>query len=202
MKRPILLWPHPALKKAASPFKGTFSSADASPDVPSDAQILLTDLLETMKNANGAGLAAPQINQDVAAVVVDISDVVAGFQPLFMINPQITEHSGKATSIEGCLSVPGFQADVPRSAKVTVKYLDVGGAKKTLEADGLLATALQHEIDHLDGIVFVERLSYMKKQMALSKVNKVKKAIKHYNERREAKGEPKPPIDSKNAYVG
>lgn len=113
---------------------------------------LIDDMFETMYDANGAGLAAPQVGRSLRIAVIDV-----GQGPLALINPKITSKSGCVTDVEGCLSFPGVTAKVPRAETVTVEGLDPDGGTVLFQADGLLARAAQHEIDHLDGILFVDR---------------------------------------------
>ncbi len=113
---------------------------------------LVEDMFETMYDANGVGLAAPQVGRSLQVVVIDV-----GEGPLALINPKITAQSGSVTDIEGCLSFPGVTAKVPRAEQVTVEGLDLDGKTLLFQADGLLARAVQHEIDHLDGIVIIDR---------------------------------------------
>lgn len=115
-------------------------------------QRLLDDMLETMHHADGVGLAAPQVGQSLRAIVVDV-----GQGPLQLINPEIVAAGGQQTDLEGCLSIPGRVGYVTRAAEVVVTGLDRSGQPARIEGTGLLARALQHEIDHLDGILFVDR---------------------------------------------
>lgn len=119
---------------------------------------LLEDMAETMYDADGVGLAAPQIGISKRLIVVDVLDE-SGL--LKLINPVIVDGEGKDTAVEGCLSIPGASGEVERSAKITVQALDPQGKTVTICAAGLLARALQHEIDHLDGILFIDRATRM-----------------------------------------
>lgn len=116
-------------------------------------RILVKDMLETMYNANGVGLAAPQVGISDRLVVIDI-----GEGPLVLFNPQITLREGENKDVEGCLSIPGRNEYITRAEKVAVSYLDLDGKKATVTGNGLLARALQHEIDHLEGILFIDYL--------------------------------------------
>ena len=135
-------------------------------------------MLETMYAAPGIGLAAIQIGILKRLVVIDISKKEEKRQPIFLINPEIIFRS-KETSVyeEGCLSLPGQFAEVERPAECSIKYIDYYGKEKELKADGLLATCIQHEIDHLDGILFIDYLSKLKKDMIIKKLVKQKKEI-------------------------
>jgi len=113
---------------------------------------LIDDMFETMYHANGVGLAAPQVGRSLRVVVIDV-----GQGPLALINPKITASSGSATDVEGCLSIPGVTGKVTRAERVSVEALDPNGETVLFQADRLLARAVQHEIDHLDGILFIDR---------------------------------------------
>ena len=136
-------------------------------------QQLLDDMLETMYAAPGIGLAATQVNVHEQIIVIDISEDKKNSYCL--INPEIISDSGKETMEEGCLSVPETYAEVERAEEVTVKYLDRKGNEKILEADGLLAVCLQHEIDHLQGKLFVDYLSKLKRERIRKKLEKQKR---------------------------
>ena len=135
-------------------------------------------MLETMYSANGIGLAGVQIGILRRLVVIDISKEEEKKNPLYLINPQITFRS-KITSIyeEGCLSLPGHYAEIERPAECHLNYIDYNGKKKVLKSQGLLATCVQHEIDHLDGVLFVDYLSKLKKDMIIKKLKKHKKEL-------------------------
>jgi peptide deformylase len=127
-------------------------------------------MLETMYAAPGIGLAAPQVNVHIRLLVVDVSD--ANDAPLAFINPEIIQRSERSTMREGCLSVPGFFEDVERSKEIRVRALDRSGKPFELDADGLLAVCIQHEMDHLDGKLFVDYLSELKRTRIRSKLEK------------------------------
>ena len=138
----------------------------------------MDDMLETMYAAPGIGLAAIQIGILKRLVVIDISKEKEKRKPIFLVNPEIIYRS-KETSVyeEGCLSLPGQFAEVERPAECSVKYIDYFGKDKELKANGLLATCIQHEIDHLNGILFIDYLSKLKKDMIIKKLVKHKKEI-------------------------
>ena len=137
----------------------------------SKVQALIDDMLETMYDTeDGIGLAATQVGRSEAIVVIDISD--ERNEPLVLINPVIVSGEERAKGQEGCLSVPGYYADVERYTNVTVSALDRAGEEITIQSDDFLAIVMQHEIDHLQGTLFIDYLSTMKKQMALKKVKK------------------------------
>ena len=133
-------------------------------------QSLIDDMLETMYAAPGIGLAATQVNVHEQIIVIDVS--VDKKQPYCFINPQIVSHSGKEKMEEGCLSVPETYAEVERADTVVVKYLDRKGGEQVLEADGILAVCIQHEIDHLQGKLFVDYLSKLKRERIRKKLEK------------------------------
>lgn len=121
----------------------------------SRAQDLLTDMADSMQHNNGVGLAAPQIGLDLALVVIKLSQ---DFPVLELVNPRIVSCSGESIEVEGCLSIPGVYGEVKRCSEVEVQYQDRTGAKKVLRASGFLATALQHELDHLQGVLFIDKV--------------------------------------------
>ena len=163
---PILTAPDPRLKKKSLPV----ATVDA------DVRQLMDDMLATMYEAPGIGLAAPQVGALKRVIVLDIDREETKTGPLFMANPEIVEASDEDVSYEeGCLSVPEHYSDVVRPAKVTVRYLDRDGAKQELTCEGLLATCIQHEIDHLNGVLFIDHISALKRNMILRKLLKARK---------------------------
>ncbi len=143
--------------------------------VTKDEQKLMDDMLETMYAANGIGLAAIQIGEPKRIIVMDISKDPEKKDPKYFVNPVIkSKDSKKATYEEGCLSVPNQFAEIDRPSKCDVEYLDYNGKKQFLHADGLLATCIQHEMDHLEGILFIDYLSKLKKSMIIKKLSKQK----------------------------
>ena len=143
--------------------------------VGKEEQQLMNDMLETMYAANGIGLAAIQIGIPKRIIVMDISKDENKKEPRFFVNPQIKNRDElKSTYEEGCLSVPNQFAEIDRPKKCEVEYLDYNGVKKNLKAEGLLATCIQHEMDHLDGILFIDYLSKLKKSMIIKKLSKNK----------------------------
>jgi peptide deformylase len=164
---PILTAPDPALKKISQPVK----QVDAS------IRKLMDDMLETMYRAPGIGLAAPQVGVLKRVIVLDIAREGEEAQPLRLANPEVVWVSDDdATYNEGCLSVPEHYADVVRPAACRVKYLDQDNKQREIAAEGLLATCLQHEIDHLDGVLFIDHLTSLKRNIILRKLLKAKKA--------------------------
>ena len=146
--------------------------------VDNDTRTLMDDMLNTMYAAPGIGLAAIQIGVPKRVIVIDLSRTDEKKNPLYFVNPEIITNSNINTSYEeGCLSVPGQFAEINRPDKCKVKYLDYSGKKQTLDAEGLLATCIQHEIDHLKGILFIDYLSKLKKKMIVKKLSKQKKSL-------------------------
>ena len=146
--------------------------------VDKEIKKLMDDMLETMYKAPGIGLAAVQIGVLKRVVVMDVSRETDKKEPMYFVNPEIVWKSNeKATYEEGCLSIPNQFANIERSEKCTVKYLDYSGAEKEIKAEGLLATCIQHEIDHLNGILFIDYLSKLKKDIIVKKLLKNKKEL-------------------------
>ena len=146
--------------------------------VDDSIRTLMNDMLETMYNAPGIGLAAIQIGVPKRVIVIDLSRDDEEKKPLYFVNPKIiTNSDNEAVYEEGCLSVPGQFAEINRPDKWKVKYLDYDGNEKILDAEGLLATCIQNEIDHLEGILFIDYLSKLKKSMIVKKLSKQKKSL-------------------------
>ncbi len=161
----IILAPDPRLTTRCKPVEG----------IDSGLKRLMDDMLETMYAAPGIGLAAPQVGVLKRFFVVDVGEDDAR-DPRFFINPEITERSeAKAVYEEGCLSLPKHYADVERAEAISLRYLDRNGTERTLDTDGMLARCIQHEMDHLDGILFVDHLSALKRRMILRRMAKVKR---------------------------
>ena len=140
-----------------------------------DKQKLMDDMLETMYSANGIGLAAIQIGVPKRIIVMDINKEADKKNPLYFVNPVIkNKDSKKSTYEEGCLSVPNQFAEIDRPKNCEVEYLDYNGNKKILKAEGLLATCIQHEMDHLEGILFIDYLSKLKKSIIIKRLSKIK----------------------------
>ena len=167
-KRKIVIEPDPILRKKSSLIE----------NVDDQVRRLMDDMLLTMYEAPGIGLAAVQVGILRRVIVIDISKYDKKKNPIFLVNPKIT-HKSKKTSVyeEGCLSLPGHFAEIERPSECFVNYIDYNGREKELKADGLLATCLQHEIDHLNGILFIDYLSKLKKDMIIKKLIKHKKEI-------------------------
>jgi peptide deformylase len=165
-KREIVIEPDPILRK----------KSESLEKVDDELRSLLDDMLETMYSAPGIGLAAVQVGILKRLIVIDISKEKDKKNPLFLINPEIISRS-KNTSIheEGCLSLPGHFAEIERPAECHIKYIDYNGKEKEIEANGLLSTCIQHEVDHLNGTLFIDYLSKLKKDMILKKLVKHKK---------------------------
>ena len=165
--RPILIHPDPRLKKVAEPV------ARITPEI----ETLAADMLATMYDAPGIGLAAPQIGVGARIFVMDATrDPEAERAPIVMVNPQITWTSEALNTYdEGCLSIPDQYADVTRPAELRMEWLGLDGKTHDQEFDGLWATCAQHELDHLDGILFIDHLSAIKRQMITRKMVKFKR---------------------------
>jgi peptide deformylase len=161
--RRILKFPAPELKKNAPPVK----------DIDGQVNEILSDMVDTMYAAPGIGLAAPQIGVAQRMIVLDVNHDEPGKDLLKLVNPVIAERDGTILWEEGCLSVVDYSAEVRRSAKVLLKAWTLDQQEVEIEADGLLAVALQHEIDHLDGKLFIDRLSALKRDSYKRKINKL-----------------------------
>ena len=146
--------------------------------VDNDIRSLMNDMLETMYEAPGIGLAAIQVGVPKRIIVIDLSKNDQKKEPLYFVNPEIISRSDQdATYEEGCLSVPNQFAEIDRPDKCHVKFLDYDGKEQSLKAEGLLATCIQHEMDHLEGILFIDYLSKLKKSMIIKKILKKKKNL-------------------------
>jgi len=165
--RRILIAPHPLLKLKARPVER----------IDDEIRRLMDDMLETMYRAPGIGLAAPQIGVSLRVVVIDLAKKDEPPAPMRLVNPEITWRSEEQVVMEeGCLSLPEQFAEVTRPAAVKVRFLDERGEEREIAADGMLARCLQHEVDHLDGILFVDRLSPLKRNMIMRKLAKAQRA--------------------------
>ena len=166
--RKILIEPNEILRQKSLPVE----------NVDKDIQILMDDMLETMYAAPGIGLAAIQVGIPKRIIVLDIEQKEGKKNPIFLVNPEIVEKSENfLTYEEGCLSVPGQFAEIDRPDKCYIKYLDYYGEKKEIKAEGMLAICIQHEIDHLEGILFIDYLSKLKKTIIIKKLSKQKKVL-------------------------
>ena len=161
----ILTAPNKILRQISLPVK----------KVEKEEQILMDDMLETMYDAKGIGLAAIQIGIPKRIIVMDISKDNEKNNPMYFVNPIIKNRNLNLSKyLEGCLSLPDQFAEVDRPSTCEVEYLDYNGNKKILKADGLLSTCIQHEIDHLEGILFIDHLSKLKKSIIIKKLSKIK----------------------------
>lgn len=167
MVRKIVKYGEPVLETAAEPI-----TEFGTPEL----HALIADMWETMYSAKGVGLAAPQIGVSKRLTVIDVSAGEREDEKIVLINPEIVFEEGSQTGEEGCLSIPGFREPVTRSAKVRVRAKDAHGEAVEYDAEELLARAVQHEADHLNGILFINHLSTLKRDMIRRKIRKLQKA--------------------------
>ncbi|MBO22550.1 MAG: peptide deformylase [Rhodospirillaceae bacterium] len=165
-KLPIVLAPDPVLKMKCEPVVS----------IDDDVRRLLDDMLETMYDAPGIGLSAPQVAAGQRVIVCDVAREGEAPRPYRMINPEITWRSDEnVVAEEGCLSIPDYYAEVSRSREIRVGYFDPDGAAQKLDATGLLSACIQHEIDHLNGVLFIDYLTPLKRNIILRKMKKLKR---------------------------
>ena len=165
--KPLIILPDPLLRQASKPIE----------QIDTEIQRLADDMLETMYDAPGIGLAAIQIGVPRRMLVIDVAREGEEKKPLVFINPEIVASSDERSVYEeGCLSIPDYYAEVERPARVTVKHLDRDGKELITEAEGLLATCVQHEIDHLNGVLFIDHISRLKREMVIKKFTKAAKS--------------------------
>ena len=164
--RPIVKWGEPVLHEASKPVS----------EWGAPLQTLVTDMIETMYGAPGIGLAAPQIGVGLRVIVVDLSVGEDKDQLITLINPELVEREGEQSHEEGCLSIPGFGGSPVRPARVVVRGLDLERKERSYDGTGLLARAFCHEIDHIDGLLFVDRLSPLKRDLMKRKLRKKARA--------------------------
>ena len=168
VKRKIIIDPDPILRIKSENLE----------KVDDTLRKLMDDMLETMYAAPGIGLAAVQVGILKRVIVIDVSKDKEKKNPFFLINPEIISKSeNTSTHEEGCLSLPGFFAEIERPAECQIKYIDYFGKKKEMKASGILSTCIQHEIDHLDGVLFIDYLSKLKRDMIVKKLVKQKKEL-------------------------
>jgi peptide deformylase len=169
--RPVLQFPDPRLKRKSAPVG----------QITDEIRALAQDMIEVMYDEPGIGLAAPQVGEAIRLVVMDTGWTEEGAErnPTVMVNPEILAKDGEITWTEGCLSVPDFQADVERAARVRVRYRDLEGREHEEDASELRAVCFQHEIDHLDGVLFIDRISRLKRSLY---VQRRKKALERERE--------------------
>lgn len=164
--KPLIILPDPVLRKISTPIER----------VDANLQKLADDMLETMYQAPGIGLAAIQVGEPLRLLVIDVAGKDEPKAPQVFINPEILWKSDEPNVYEeGCLSIPDYYAEVERPKRIRVSYLDRDGKKQECDADGLLATCLQHEIDHLDGVLFIDHISKLKRDMVIRKFKKIAK---------------------------
>jgi peptide deformylase len=165
--KPLIILPDPILRQVSAPIER----------VDAELLTLADDMLETMYDAPGIGLAAVQIGVPRRMLVVDVAREGEDKNPQIFINPEIvTSSEERSVYEEGCLSIPEYYAEVERPAVVTVRHIGRDGKEHVVEADGLLATCLQHEIDHLNGVLFIDHISRLKREMVIKKFTKAAKA--------------------------
>ncbi|WP_114389023.1 peptide deformylase [Notoacmeibacter marinus] len=165
-KRPLVVLPDPILRQVSRPVE----------QINDDVRKLADDMLATMYEAPGIGLAAIQIAEPIGLITIDLAKEDDEPDPHIFVNPRIVALGDEPdTYEEGCLSIPDYFAEVERPATVTVEYRDLEGEMQTIEADGLMATCLQHEIDHLDGVLFIDHISRLKRDMVIKKFKKLAK---------------------------
>ncbi|KJF75211.1 MULTISPECIES: peptide deformylase [Rhizobium/Agrobacterium group] len=165
--KPLIILPDPVLRQQSRPIE----------QVDAEVLRLADDMLETMYDAPGIGLAAIQVGVPRRMLVIDVSRDDEEKKPVVFINPEILKVSDDVSAYEeGCLSIPDYYAEVERPASLTMRYVDRDGKQQTIDADGLLATCLQHEIDHLNGILFIDHISRLKREMVIKKFTKAARA--------------------------
>ncbi|BCS33623.1 peptide deformylase [Luteitalea sp. TBR-22] len=168
MRRPILRYGDPVLHQKAAPVESITPAIDT----------LIADMRETLRAAAGVGLAAPQVGESVRLCLIDLSAGSRADQLLVLINPEILERDGLQLKEEGCLSLPGIEATVPRPLRMVVRAMDADGDVREIRAEGLLARALQHEIDHLDGVLFLDRLRPVYRWAIIRRIKRLRRAGK------------------------
>ena len=164
--------PHPITKYGDQVLQ---TRASDITNITSDTQRLIDDMVETMYASSGIGLAAPQVGLSIRLFIADPSFGRDSDDLVIMINPEIVERDGVQLEVEGCLSLPGFEAQIPRPTRSLVRGLDRHGEPQQVEATGLLARIFQHEIDHLDGSLFLDHLRGLKRELIVRKIKKLKR---------------------------
>ena len=166
MLRPLVRYGQPNLHQRAAPVTAFDHTL----------QQLIDDMIDTMYAAPGIGLAAPQVGAAQRVAVIDLSVGKRGGELFVLVNPEFVERDGMQLEDEGCLSLPGFTATVARPSRAIIRALDRDGKERTIEGEGLLARALQHEIDHLDGVLFLDRLRGIRRDLIVRKIRKLQRA--------------------------
>jgi len=161
--REIILFGHPTLRLQAKPVE----------QIDAGIAALVADMIETMLEADGIGLAAPQVNEPLALCVVHYGLIEEGGEPRVYINPEILEQSGESVMEEGCLSIPDIREDVLRPERIKLKYQNLQGEEIVEECDDMLARVLQHEIDHLHGVLFIDRISQIRRKLLAKRLRKI-----------------------------
>ena len=161
--KPLIILPDPKLRLVSKPVER----------VDDELRKFAGDMLDTMYDAPGIGLAAIQVGEPIRMLVIDLAKEGEPKAPQIFVNPEIVEQSDdRSVYEEGCLSIPDYYAEVERPAKIRVKYIDLDGKPQEIEADGVLATCLQHEIDHLNGVLFIDHISKLKRDRVIKKFTK------------------------------
>jgi len=173
MLRDIVIWPDPILKSKAEPV----SKFDES------IRTLVNDMFETMYSADGVGLAAPQLGLLQKIITLDTRPRQPESKPVAMINPVILKKEGTTLYLEGCLSLPGEAEEIERAANVRVKFQDVDGVEQEMDCDGLLAIVVQHESDHLNGVMFTDHVSVLKRELIRKRMKRLKAGMAAQRER-------------------
>ena len=160
----IITYGHPTLRKKAELVK----------EVDAEIKTLVDNMLETMEEADGIGLAAPQVNKSIKLIVIGMNHIDETMEPMAFINPEIIEKSEETEPMdEGCLSIPGIREDVIRPVKITIKFTNIEGKEEVWDAEELLAKVFQHELDHLNGVLFTDLISPFKKQLIEGQLEKL-----------------------------
>lgn len=173
MLRDIIIWPDPLLKR----------TAESVTEFDESIRTLVADMFETMYSADGVGLAAPQVGQLRNIITVDTRPRQPESKPVAMINPVILKKEGSTLYLEGCLSLPGEAEEIERATNVRVKFQDVDGTEHEMDCDGLLAIVVQHESDHLNGVMFTDHVSVLKRELIRKRMKRLKASMAAERER-------------------
>ncbi len=163
-KQQIVLYGDPILRKVSTPVG----------EITSELRAFIEEMFKTLRRAKGLGLSAPQVGRNERFFILDLSSSSLDFDSLVLINPEIVSTSGEQTGEEGCLSFPGLYLDIARPNKVTCRYTDLDGKRRSVTAEGLIARAISHETDHLDGKLFIDYINAADREMIAGKLKKIK----------------------------